>query len=190
MRLSGRVVVNGQAYELTDQLASDGHYWNTKELKSWSWAHCANFEGDPDFLFEGIAPRFNDWCQPCTWLTFVYQGEVIRSNVVDALYYNRELASDLTSWRFTATRGDLRFVCTLKARPEDQILIVHPLPDDEFLYTHITYTGDMHVDIERKEGGRWWKFDNRTARGTASFEVTRKVRNPDVQREFRIVRAR
>lgn len=190
MALSGSVVVNGHRVELRDQLASDGHYWDTKHLKSWSWAHCAQFEGDPDFAFEGIAPRFTDWCQPCVWLTFVYKGEVIRSNLVDALYMNRELDSDLVSWKFNCERGDLRFVCTLQAKPEDQVLIVHPLPDDEFLYTHITYCGDMHVDIERKEGGKWWKFDHRSAKGTASFEVTRKWRNPEVKREFRIVRAR
>jgi hypothetical protein len=190
MKVSGTVEVNGETYTLDQQLASDGHYWNTKHLKAWSWAHCAEFEGDPDFMFEGIGARFNEWTQPSTWLTFVYKGEVIRSNLIDAFYYNRETASDLTSWDFIAERGDLRFVGKLQARPEDQILIVHALPDDEFLYTHITYSGDMTVDIERKEGGRWWKFDSRVARRTASFEVTRKVRNPEVAREFRIVRAR
>ncbi|HEY9720741.1 MAG TPA: hypothetical protein V6D47_01935, partial [Oscillatoriaceae cyanobacterium] len=190
MAVSGEVVVNGDAYVLEKQLASDGHYWDTKHLKAWSWAHCANFEGDPDFLFEGIGARFNDWTQPSTWLTFVYQGQMIRSNLIDAFYYNRETDADLTSWSFVAERGDLRFVGKLTARPEDQILIVHALPDDEFLYTHITYCGDMTVDIERKEGGRWWKFDSRVARRSASFEVTRKVRNPEVLREFRIVRAR
>lgn len=190
MRLSGEVVVNGETVTLSNQLASDGHYWGTKHLKAWSWAHCASFEGDPDFMFEGIGARFNDWTQPSTWLTFVYKGEVIRSNVIDSFYYNRETGADLTSWSFVAERGDLRFVGKLEARPEDQILIVHALPDDEFLYTHITYCGDMTVDIERKEGGRWWKFDSRVARGTASFEVTRKERNPEVAREFRIVRAR
>ena len=115
---------------------------------------------------------------------------MIRSNLVDAFYFNRELEADLSTWRFVAERGDLRFVGTVTARPEDQILIVHPLADDEFLYTHITYCGDMTVDIERKEGGRWWKVDTRVARRTASFEVTRKVRNPAVTREFRIVRVR
>jgi FkbH-like protein/thioester reductase-like protein len=188
-RLSGKVTVNGEVYVLEDQLASDGHYWDTKNLRSWSWGHCSSFEGDADFLFEGIAPRFNDWCQPCTWLTFVYKGEVIRSNLIDSLYYNRETDATLTSWNFTAERGDLRFVCRLTARPEDQILIIHPLPDDEFLYTHITYCGDMVIDIERKEANQWWKIDQRVARRSASFEVTRKVRNPEVRREFRIVRA-
>jgi hypothetical protein len=187
-RLSGKVTVNGEVYEVENQLASDGHYWDTKNLRSWSWGHCSGFEGDADFLFEGIAPRFNDWCQPCTWLTFVYKGEVIRSNLIDALYYNRETGATLTSWNFTAERGDLRFVCQLTARPEDQILIIHPLPDDEFLYTHITYCGDMTVDIERKEAGQWWKIDQRSCLRGASFEVTRKVRNPEVRREFRIVR--
>ena len=69
-------------------------------------------------------------------------------------------------------------------------LLVHPLPDDEYLYTHISYSADMEVDIEHKEGGRWWKVDSRVARGTAAFEVTRKVRNPEVRGEFRVVKVR
>lgn len=190
MYVSGTVDVNGCRYTLNNQLASDGHYWDTKNLRSWSWAHCARFEGDDDFLFEGIAPRFNDWAQPCTWLTFLYKGELFRSNLIDSFYYNRETHADLSHWDFIAERGDLRFVGKLSADPKDQILIIHPLPDDEFLYTHITYCGSMTVDIERKEGGRWWTFDRREAKGSASFEVTRKVRNPEVRREFRIVRAR
>jgi FkbH-like protein/thioester reductase-like protein len=188
-RIAGRVVANGVNYEVSDQLASDGHYWNTKNLRAWSWGHCSDFDGDTDFIFEGVAARFNDWSQPCTWLTFVYKGVVYRSTLVDAFYTNQELHADLTSWRFVAERGRLRFVGTLTARTADQILIVHPLPDDECLYTHITYTGDMAVDIQMKEAGRWWTVDKRAARGTASFEVTRKVRNEAVRREFQIVRA-
>ncbi|MDP2312964.1 MAG: thioester reductase domain-containing protein [Pseudomonadota bacterium] len=189
-RLSGHVTVNGERYEIRDQIASDGHYWNTRHLKAWSWAHCGEFEGDPEFLVEAIASRFNQWSQPTTWATFVYRGQMYRTNLVEALYYNRETHADLTSWTFQAERGTLRFVVRVRANPEDQTLIVHPLPDDEYLYTHITYNGDMEVDIERKEGGRWWKAETRVARGTASFEVTRMERNRDVRREFRIVRSK
>lgn len=188
--LTGSVTVNGQRYDLNQQIASDGHYWNTKELKAWSWGHCTSFEGDDDFVFEGIAARLNDWTQPSTWLTFRYRGQTYESTVIEAFYFNRELDADLQSWRFVAERGDLRFVGTLRARTDEQILIVHPLPDEKYLYTHITYTGDMDVDIETREGGHWWKVDSRRARGCVSFEVTREHRNPAVQREFKIVRER
>ena len=76
----------------------------------------------------------------------------------------------------------------MTARVDEQILIVHPLPDDECLYTHVTYTGDMTVYIQKKEARRWWTVDKRIARRTASFEVTRNVRNEAVEREFQIVR--
>ncbi len=188
--INGSVTVNGRSYPLDQQIASDGHYWNTQQLKSWSWGHCASFEGDDDFVFEGIAARLNDWSQPSTWLTFRYQGQTYESTVVESFYFNRELHADLQSWRFVAERGDLRFTGTLSARTDEQILIVHPLPDEQYLYTHITYTGDMAVDIERREGGRWWKVDSRRARGCVSFEVTRPERNPAVRREFKIVRER
>jgi len=188
--ISGTVNLGGHRYELDHQVASDGHYWNTRQLKAWSWGHCAQFDGDEDFVFEGIAARLNDWTQPASWLTFRYQGQTYESTVIEAFYFNRELGADLQTWQFVAERGDLRFKGTLRARTDEQILIVHPLPDEKYLYTHITYTGDMDVDIERREGGQWWKLDSRRARGCVAFEVTRPERNPSVQREFKIVRER
>lgn len=188
--ISGTVMLDGHRYHLDHQVASDGHYWNTRQLKAWSWGHCASFEGDDDFVFEGIAARLNDWTQPATWLTFRYQGETWESTVIEAFYFNRELDADLQTWQFVAERGDMRLRGTLRARTDEQILIVHPLPDEKYLYTHITYTGDMDVDIETREGGQWWKVDSRRARGCVAFEVTRPQRNPAVQREFKIVRER
>jgi thioester reductase-like protein len=187
-RLNGEVTINGTNYRIADQIASDGHYWGTKHLRAWSWGHCAQFEGAPDCLFEGIAARFNDWTQPSAWLTFAYNGEIYRSDLVDSFYHNREMQSDLTSWRVTAERGAMRFTGTLSARVDDQILIVHPLPDSEYLYTHITYSGDMELEVERRQDGAWWTVDRLYARGTVAFEVTRNYRNPAVTREFRILR--
>ncbi|MCB9766076.1 MAG: SDR family oxidoreductase, partial [Alphaproteobacteria bacterium] len=189
-RLTGTVTVKGRSYPLERQLGSDGHYWNTRHLRGWAWAHCAAFEGDADLVVEGIGTRFNDWAQTTTWITIVWRGQRITSSLVDALYFNRELDAGLTAWGFAVERGDLRFTCHVTAPAEDMNLLVHPLPDDEYLYTHISYSADMRVDIERKAGGRWWKVDSRVARGAASFEVTRKTRNPEVRREFQVVRAR
>ncbi len=188
--VSGTVTLKGKRYAIGRTLASDGHYWNTKNLRSWAWGHCAAFEGDPGFVFEGIGARFNDWSQTSMWLTFIHDGKRIDSNIIDAFQYNRELSGDTHTWDFVAERGNLRFVGRAEADPADMLLLVHPLPDDEYLYTHISYEADMTIDIERKIGLRWWKVDQRVARGTASFEVTRKFRNPAVTREFRIVRVK
>ena len=189
-RVNGTVTVNGHRYPLLNQLASDGHYWDTHHLEAWSWGHCARFDGDDDLLFEGISARLNDWTQPSAWLTFRYKGTLYTSNIVDSFYFNRENEATLDSWRFTAERGDLRFVGTMTAHNEEQTLIVHPRTDGSYLYTHITYTGDMQLDIEQRQGDQWWKLETRVATGTAAFEVTRPTRNPAVTREFRIMRAR
>lgn len=191
MALSGQVTADSVRYELEGQPASDGHYWDTGHLHAWSWAHCAQFERDPDFFVEGIGARLNDWSQTSTWLTLVHRGEFLRSSLVDSFFRNREISADATSWRFQAERGSLRFVGEVTARPEEQILIVHPLPDDRTLFTHVTYSGDMRITVEERDGtrGRWRKVDEKIALGTASFEVTRETRNPAVWREFHIVRA-
>lgn len=188
--IDGHVTVNDHRYDIAQQLASDGHYWDTHHLQAWSWGHCARFDGDEDLLFEGIAARLNDWTQPSAWLTFRYKGKLYTSNIIDSFYFNRETEATLDSWHFTAERGDLRFVGKLTARHEEQTLIVHPRSDGGYLYTHITYTGDMQLDIEQRQGDQWWKSETRYARGAAAFEVTRPKRNPAVKREFRIMRAR
>ncbi|RFZ49476.1 Linear gramicidin synthase subunit D [Mycobacterium marinum] len=188
--LRGVVTVCGQTYEIGRTVASDGHYWNTKNLRESAWVHGANFEGDPDFLIEGFGARFNDWSQTSLWLTFSYKGECIESNLIDAFHHNRELDSATDSWDFVAERGDLRFVVRVKADPARMLLSVRPLPGDEYVYTHFTDEADVTIDIEQRSGRGWWKNDQRIARGTAVFESTRKVRNPGATREFRIVRGK
>jgi FkbH-like protein/thioester reductase-like protein len=188
--LSGLVTVNGHSYPVEGQLASDGHYWNTRHMRGWAWAHCAAFDGDPDLVVEAIGTRFNDHDQTSTWVTILWRGQRVTSSLVDSIYHNREQDAGLNAWGFMVERGDLRFICRVRAASEDMNLLVHPLPDDEYLYTHICYGADMELDILRKEGGRWWKVDSRVARGTAAFEVTRKRRNPEVRREFRVVKVR
>ncbi len=188
--ISGTVTVNDRSVLLDRQLASDGHYWNTRHLRGWAWAHCADFEGDPDFVFEGIGTRFNDKSQTSTWLTFLHEGKLIESDIVDAFQFNHELEAGLTSWSFMATRGDLRFIGEVSVAPEDMNLIIHALPDDEYLYTHISYCADMQIHLERKQGKSWHRFATKRAHKSASFEVTRKERNPEVTREFRIVKVK
>lgn len=188
--LSGVITARGRKYEIGRTLGSDGHYWNTKNLRECAWAHCADFDGDAEFFFEGIGTRFNDWSQPTMWLTFVYKGERIESNLIDAIYNNRELDFSADSWEFIAERGEMRFVGRVETDSANTILLVQPLPDDEHLYTHISYKADVTIDIESRSGRRWWKAERRIARGVAFVELRRTARNPEVTREFRTVRAK
>ncbi len=186
-KLSGKVVVGGTTYLLENVIASDGHYWNVHNMKTWNWCNCVNFKNEPDFLFEGIGIKFNDWGQASVWMSIQWEGKLYQSNFVDSIYNNCEINSALTSWELSMEKEDVRFVCNVKAKPEDMILIIHPLPDGNNLYTTISYNADMDIDIYKNEKETWLKVKTIEAPDTASFEVTKPIRNEKVTREFKIV---
>jgi hypothetical protein len=189
-KLSGRVTVNGQEYLLENINASDGHYWNTHNLRSWNWGNCVNFKEDPDFLFEGVAAKFNDWSSASSWMSFHWEGKTYQSNLADAFLKNREITSDLNSWSFSAEKDGVLFTGEMNANPDDMILIVHPLPNGQFLYTTISYNANLILKVHKMYDGNWEIVKTLTAEDSASFEVTKPVRNSEVKREFKIVPAK
>lgn len=183
-KISGWIKVNDDRYEIEDINSSDGHYNNIQNLMTWSWGNCVNFKEDPDFIFEGISTRFNDWATPLLWLTFYWQGKRYETTVAEAMYINRELKSELEQWQFTAEIDGVRFECQMSADPQNMILLTHPLPDGNFLYTTITLSADLTIDIFESNTTDWCKVTTVTAEKTATFEVTKPIRNQAVEREF------
>ena len=109
-------------------------------------------------------------------------------NILDSMFINRETKSELNVWEFSTEKDGCRFHCVVDANPQDMILLVHPLPDGGNLYTTITTTANMTVHIEEQDDrGDWKKVKTLTAEKTATFEVTKPIRNPAVTREFKIV---
>ena len=67
------------------------------------------------------------------------------------------------------------------------ILLVHPLPDGSSLYTTISTTANMTISIYEEQNDGWNKVQTLTAEKTATFEVTKPIRNSSVIREFKII---
>ena len=184
-KLTGWIEVNQDRYEVNQINASDGHYTNVQNLASWSWGNCVNFEEDPDFLFEGITTYYNDWTSPSTWLFFYWQGKRYESNIVDAMFINRELDSDLNHWSFETEKEGVRFEGKMSADPKTMISFTHPLPDGSNLYTTITLNATLVIQIYTKNShGNWEKVKTLTADRKATFEVTKPLRNKRVTSEF------
>lgn len=184
-KLTGWVQVNQDRYEVHQVNASDGHYTNLQNLTSWTWGNCVNFKEDPDFLFEGITTYYNDWTSPSTWLFFYWKGKRYESNIIDAMFINRELESKLNHWSFRSEKDDVCFEGRMTADPETMISLAHPLPDGTNLYTTITLNATLVIDIYTKGSqGSWEKVQTLTADKTATFEVTKPVKNKLVKREF------
>jgi hypothetical protein len=183
-KLTGWVEVNQDRYNVYQVNASDGHYTNLQNLTSWSWGNCVNFEEDPDFLFEGITTYYNDWTSPSTWLFFYWKGKLYQSNIIDAMFINKELNSTINCWSFRSEKEDVCFEGTMMADPETMISLTHPRPDGN-LYTTITLNATLVIDIyTRNICGDWEKNQTLTSKKKATFEVTKPFNTPLVKRKF------
>lgn len=183
-KLNGWVNVNGHRYEINDLKASDGHYSNIQNLFSWTWGNCVNFKDDPDFVFEGISIKYNNWMSPSLCLFFFWEGKRYETSLVDSMFIHKETGSELDSWSFIAEKDDVRFDCEISANPEDMILLIHPLPDGNAFYTHITLSANMQINISKKTNQEWQNVKSIRAERTATFEVTKPVKHSLVNREF------
>ncbi|MBW8051078.1 MAG: hypothetical protein FVQ77_12215 [Cytophagales bacterium] len=57
LRFSGTVKVGSEIITLKDRPGMIGHIYGKKSAHSWAWAHCNNFEGQENVVFEGLSAR-------------------------------------------------------------------------------------------------------------------------------------
>ncbi len=189
-QLSGTVQYNDRSYTLERVNATDGHYWNVQNLQTWSWANCVSFQERPGTVLEAIGYQLYRQDSPVSVsASFGSRESLEQTSLPEGVFRNRELVSELEEWQIEANFDQSTVRATITGKPEDMILIVHPLPDGGALYTTITLTGDARVEIIEANGSSDPKVTCVTARDSVAFEVTKPVRNPRVSREFLIVPA-
>ncbi len=188
--ISARVVFDGREIQADAVEATDGHYWNTHQLRTWSWANGVRFREDPSAFLEAIAFRlYADDAPMAVSVAFGSAGWTWQNDALEAMYLNRELETELERWRVSACFGQQRVEAVVTGNPDDMILITHPLPNGAFLYTTITLNAQIQIQVVEGCGADEKVVRTLTSDGGASFEVTKPVRNPRVTREFKIVSA-
>lgn len=188
--LSARVWVDGREILADAVEATDGHYWNTHNLRTWSWANGVRFREDSSAFLEAIAFRlYADDAPMAVSVTFGSGGWTWQNDALESMYLNRELETDLERWRVSACFGQQSVEAEVTGNPDDMILITHPLPDGSFLYTTITLNAQIRLQVFEGNGAGGKPVRVLTSDGGASFEVTKPERNPRVKREFKIVSA-
>ncbi|GJM14615.1 MAG: hypothetical protein DHS20C12_30180 [Pseudohongiella sp.] len=186
--LSGTLSVNELYYDIDNVKATDGHYWNVQQLQTWSWANCVDFEEDSSAVLESIGYCLYQPCAPTiTHSALKTDSGFYQNGALDSVYRNSSSYTDSKSWQYSSESDGCYYEAKLSADSDDMILILHPLPDGNFLYTTISLFANAVVDVFEEKGGNKTKQLN--ARGCASFEVTSPVKNEAVTREFKIVPA-
>lgn len=183
LRFEGTSSIDGVKTQWTAAPGMQGHWCGPKNSHAWVWGHCnafVNEQGVPvPFVFEGLTARTRLLGPiPTPQLSsfyFLYQGkEYVFNSVMDALRARSQ--NSLTEWQFQVDRGDISFRGKTTAQHRDFAGLTLEDTDASLLYCNTTQLADMTVLVYRRG-----KLEaTLTSRGTASFDVATRGKNPYV----------
>lgn len=178
MRISGKVVVNGRAYECRQEPGQQTHLWGSKHAERWTWGHCNVFTEDSSAAFEGLSARIKigSWTTPTVSPLFIrWRKKEYRMNGLVRSLLNTS-RTDLPRWTFEARSGHTHFNGEVAARVEDFVGVEYTDPDGEKLWCSNTKVADMTITIQ--ENGE--KVGTLTSEKCAAFEVVARVKDPRI----------
>jgi hypothetical protein len=184
-QLNAQVTINGKNFNSDNIKATDGHYWNVKHLQNWSWMNALHFKEDKHVMLEAIGFRLYHPDSPVLLSSsLLLENELYKHHLLESIYKNQETDSQLNYWSFQVEHNDLQYQVAVSANPNDMILIHHPLPDGSFLYTTISLCADVNITCYEKNANGLSKKYQLNSQKSASFEVTKSIKNKQVEREF------
>ena len=160
-----------------------GHQCGKNSGHSWAWGHCNSFVHENGesaaFVFEGLTARARlAGTIPTPKLSsfyFHYQGHEHRFNSLWDAVHTRSQHS-LNDWKFRVERGELSFRGSMTSEYRDFAGLTWEDTDGSLLYCANSKLSDMTVLVYRR-GKLEATFKSR---GTTSFEIVSRQRNPYV----------
>jgi hypothetical protein len=184
-RLSGTIVVDGEAYALAGERAGQTHIWGAKHAHAWAWGHCNRFDGRDDAWLESLTVRLKRRgvvLPPMTIPTLHLDGETHRFNQFHNVPFNRgEMGTG--SYRLRAAGLTAKIEAEFTCRPEDMIVAHYHDPDGEPAYCANTEVGDLRVTLWRRRGPRWREAAQLHAPRRGHFEVAARTRDAAVAKD-------
>lgn len=187
--VSGTLQIDGETLVLDRAIAGQSHIWAKKHSTSWTWAHCTDFEGVGDGMFELIGAKLRRGPITTPNLVMVsldFDGEQHRLNQY------RHIVLGRGSWRtgrieLTARSLDVKIEAVLSCRPEQLVMAPYLDPDGTEAFCANTEIGDATITVSRRRGLGWKEYRRLEARGRMHFETGGPVRDPAVARPHVLV---
>ena len=183
--VTGSLVVDGERLSFDQAVLGQTHVWGTRHAYSWTWAHCADFEGEPTALVELTTPRLRRrgrMLPPLVMATLELDGTRYRFNQFRHLMRNR------ATW--TGQRVDIdvrsaryRLVGELTCTPDQMVSAPYLDPDGTKLYCANTEIGDAVFTLAKRTAFGWQEVRRLVSRGRAHFEVGNREEDPAVTRK-------
>ncbi len=184
VRLSGKLVVDGEELAFDRAVAGQTHLWGTKHAYSWTWGRCAEFTGAPDALLEVLGVRLHRrgmMLPPMTLVVLDLDGEHYRFNQFRHVTMNRG------SWRagrttFAAWSPTVKVEGELTCAPENMVQAPYLDPDGTEVWCVNTEIGDARVTVSKRSGLGWKEHRRLEGPRRGHFEFGSRDRHPEVTR--------
>jgi|MudIll2142460700_1097286.scaffolds.fasta_scaffold02459_2 hypothetical protein len=189
VRLSGKLVVDGEEIAFERAIAGQTHLWGKKHAYSWTWGRCADFVGAPDALLELLGVRLSRrgvLLPPMTLVVLDLDGEQYRFNQFRHVVRNRG------TWRtgrttFEAWSPTVRIEGELTCTPDEMVQAPYLDPDGTEVFCCNTEIGDARVTVYKRSGLGWREVRRLEGRRRAHFEIGGRTRDPEVTRAHVLV---
>lgn len=178
IRIYGKVEVNGKTYECNGEPGQQTHLWGTKHAEKWTWANSSIFKEDSNAIFEGLSAqiKIGNRLSPGLTLFFIRcLGKDYYLNGIVQLFRNRS-DSAFPVWRFTGTKGSMRFSGEIKAGLESFVGVEYTDPDGEKLWCYNTKVADMELVVYERNK----KIITLTSDKSCALEFVSRVKDPRI----------
>lgn len=179
--VSGTITVGERRFVIRRAVAEQGHVYGRRHADRWTWAHCHEFEGAPQMVFEGVSGQVSKLgllLPPASPLMVRdrAQGLDLAWNGARAMW-SPVSQFGLGYWSFEAEQGDRLLRGVVSAPLESFIRVEYRDPDGSPVWCNHSEAGDVTLELLERAGGDWTSLWRREAHGTAAFEFGDRVRD-------------
>jgi hypothetical protein len=173
---SGSVTLDGEMLRIDAERGCQSHRWGRRNAQSWAWAHCANFEGGEEAVFEAVAARATLGPLPVPTLTFLYLrfgNQDIEFN--DLKWVMRAQSRyEMPTWAFTAYNDDYKVAGAARSPVDRLVQVEYQDPDGTARYCANTEIADLGLELYRRAGSLWRHVASLTSLKGAHLEFGRR----------------
>jgi hypothetical protein len=135
-RFEGEVIIDGERWETSGWRGMQGHNWGRAHAERYAWCHASTWEGDDQFILEGMSGDLRIGKIPlprATILCVRHRGIAYDFNrPLDLLRTRSDIG--LRRWEFTAESGRARIEGAIDAGTDDFVGLYYPNPDGSMVY--------------------------------------------------------
>jgi hypothetical protein len=178
IKVYGKVEVNGETYECKGEPGQQTHLWGTKHAEKWTWANSSIFKEDHGAIFEGLSAQIKMGSRLSPGLTLFFikcLGKDYRLNNIIQLFRNKS-DSVFPVWRFTGTKGSMRFSGEIKAGLESFVGVEYTDPDGEKLWCYNSKVADMELAVYEEDK----KIITLTSDKSCALEFVSRSKDPRI----------